>query len=118
MFAATIWPRFIEIRRVHAQTATPIGVAASSTWVAVSQLDVEHASGSSVLINTSATRSFVSVSQAMIRGYDRLGTGAPAFENLASKTKLFVRESFLRRSWVVNPCVGATICEVEFENEL
>lgn len=100
------------------RVSIPIWVAASSSWLAVSQLDVEHASGSSVLINTSATKSFVSVSRAMIRGYDRFGTGAPVFENLASKTRLFVHESFVRRSWVVNPCVGAFVCEVYFDNEL
>lgn len=87
-------------------------------WLAVSQLDVQHASESAIRVEASATRSFVSVSQAMIRGYDRTGTRQPAFDNVAQKTRLWVRESYLRRGWVINPCRGASSCEVEFDNEL
>lgn len=54
----------------------------------------------------------------MIRGYDRTGTRQPAFDNVAQKTRLWVRESYLRRGWVINPCRGASSCEVEFDNEL
>lgn len=99
-------------------TSIPILVTGAFSWLSVQHLDVQHASGPVVQIAATAGSSFVAVHEAMIRGYDRSGSGAAAFENLNLTSALYVRQSYLKRGWVINPCQAARICEVEFDNEL